>query len=63
MGTDLNQDYKRIKSTVQAYKTTTESKKDIQQSIKNNAGDNFAKSKDKFFSNLKTFVYKNSTNY
>lgn len=52
MGTDLNQDYKRIKSTVQAYKTTTESKKDIQQSIKNNAGDNFAKSKDKFFSNL-----------
>ena len=52
MGTDLNQDYKRIKNTVQAYKTTTESKKDIQQSIKNNAGDNFAKSKDKFFSNL-----------
>lgn len=52
MGTDLNQDYKRVKNTVQAYKTTTESKKDIQQSIKNNAGDNFAKSKDKFFSNL-----------
>lgn len=52
MGTDLNQDYKKIKNTVQAYKTTTESKKDIQQSIKNNAGDNFAKSKDKFFSNL-----------
>ena len=52
MGTDLNQDYKKIKNTVQAYKTTAESKKDIQQSIKNNAGDNFTKSKDKFFSNL-----------
>ncbi len=52
MGTDLNQDYKKVKNTVQAYKTTTEAKKDIQQNIKNNAGDNFAKSKDALFSNL-----------
>ena len=52
MGTDLNQDYKSVKSKIQAYKTTSESKKDFKQSVKDNAGDNFAKAKDKAFSNL-----------
>lgn len=52
MGTDLNKDYKDIKSKIQAYKTTTDSKKNFLQSIKDNAGDNFEKPKKDTFSKL-----------
>ena len=52
MGTDLNKDYKDIKSKIQAYQTTNESKKDLSQIIKDNLGDNFEESKKNHFSNL-----------
>ena len=52
MGTDLNKDYKDIKSKIQAYQTTNESKKDLSQIIKDNLGDNFEESKKNYFSNL-----------
>lgn len=52
MGLDLNDDYKNVKSKIQAYQTTSESKKDFLQNTKNNLGDNFEKPKSLNFSNL-----------
>lgn len=52
MSLDLGDDYKKIKSKIQAYQTTSESKKDFLQNIKNNLGDNFEKPKSLNFSNL-----------
>lgn len=52
MGLDLNDDYKKVKSKIQAYQTTSESKKDFLQNTKNNLGDNFEKPKSLNFSNL-----------
>ena len=52
MATDNTQDYKNIKSKIGAYKKTIKSKKDIAQSKKDEAGDNFAKNQEKHFSNL-----------
>lgn len=52
MSTDLSKDYNDIKSKIQAYKTTSESKKDFLQNIKNFSGNNFEESKKNHFSNL-----------